>query len=72
METYLKDFRGTTLLVTHDLEEAYRLCDKILIIRQGRAEAFGSREDIFRCSPIREVEEPEVILNQGHLFYIPD
>lgn len=72
METYLKDFRGTTLLVTHDLEEAYRLCDKILIIRQGRAEAFGGREDIFRCSPIREVEEPEVILNQGHLFYIPD
>ena len=72
METYLKDFRGTTLLVTHDLEEAYRLCDRILIIRQGKAEAFGSREDIFRCSPIREMEDPEYFLNQAHLFYLPD
>lgn len=72
METYLKDFGGTTLLVTHDLEEAYRLCDRILIIRQGKAEAFGSREDIFRCSPIREMEAPEYFLNQAHLFYIPD
>lgn len=72
METYLRDFRGTTLLVTHDLEEAYRLCDRILIIRQGKAETFGSREDIFRCSPIREMEDPEYFLNQAHLFYIPD
>lgn len=72
MEIYLRDFQGTTLLVTHDLEEAYRLCDRILIIRQGRVEAFGSREEIFRCSPIREMEEPENFLNHAHLFYIPD
>ena len=38
MENYLKDFRGTTLLVTHDLEEAYRLCNRILIIRKEKAD----------------------------------
>lgn len=34
---WLGQFAGVTLLVTHNIEEAYRLCDNLLVIEQGRA-----------------------------------
>lgn len=43
----LSDYHGVTLFVTHNMEEAYRLCKKILIIDHGRIEAFGDRDEIF-------------------------
>lgn len=44
---YLKEFKGCTLCVTHNMEEAYRLCDKIAIIKTGSLETFGSKKEIF-------------------------
>lgn len=44
---YLKEFKGSTLCVTHNMEEAYRLCDKIAVIKTGSLETFGSKEEIF-------------------------
>lgn len=43
----LQSFRGTTLLVTHNVNEAYRLCDELLVIDRGRVIAFGPKRDIF-------------------------
>ncbi|HKZ47008.1 MAG TPA: ABC transporter ATP-binding protein, partial [Thermodesulfobacteriota bacterium] len=37
----------TTLFVTHDLEEAFVMGEKIAIINNGRLEQFGAREDVF-------------------------
>lgn len=37
----------TTLFVTHDLEEAFVMGDKIAIINNGRLEQFGAREEVF-------------------------
>jgi len=37
----------TTLFVTHDLEEAFIMGDKIAIINNGRLEQFGAREEVF-------------------------
>ncbi|MEK7829141.1 MAG: ABC transporter ATP-binding protein, partial [Deltaproteobacteria bacterium] len=37
----------TTLFVTHDLEEAFVMGEKIAIINNGRLEQFGTREDVF-------------------------
>lgn len=37
----------TTLFVTHDLEEAFIMGDKIAIINNGRLEQFGNREEVF-------------------------
>lgn len=48
MRSALSNFPGITLFVTHNMEEAYRLCSKLIIIDKGKSVEFGKREDIFR------------------------
>ena len=52
MEAQLQDtfasFRGPALLVTHNIEEAYRLGQRMLVLSRGRVAAFGSKEEVFR------------------------
>ncbi len=43
----LDEYPGVTLFVTHNMEEAYRVCKKILVIAHGRKEAWGNKEEIF-------------------------
>lgn len=43
----LKEFQGSTLFVTHNMEEAYRICDRIAVVNAGRIEAFGTKQVIF-------------------------
>jgi molybdate transport system permease protein len=40
-------YHGVTILVTHKLEEAYRICPKLLVLAGGQEIAFGRKEDIF-------------------------
>ena len=53
-QTFLT-YRSPTLLVTHNIEEAYRLGARLLVLSRGRVAAFGSREEIFRRPPNVEV-----------------
>lgn len=39
-------YTGTVLLVTHNIDEAYRLCNRIIIYDKGRIVQIGSKEDI--------------------------
>jgi ABC-type sulfate/molybdate transport systems ATPase subunit len=52
METQLQEtfaaYRRPALLVTHNIEEAYRLAKKMLVLSRGRIAAFGAREEILR------------------------
>ncbi|HXN72270.1 MAG TPA: ATP-binding cassette domain-containing protein [Candidatus Acidoferrales bacterium] len=48
-------YRRPALLVTHNIEEAYRLGRQLLLLSRGRAVAFGAREEVFRRPPTREV-----------------
>lgn len=41
-----KDFNLTTIIVTHDPEEALTISDKVLIINKGKIEQFGTPADI--------------------------
>ncbi|MBD1847178.1 molybdate ABC transporter permease subunit [Cyanobacteria bacterium FACHB-63] len=43
----LQEFKGVSLLVTHNLEEAYRVCDDLTVLEQGQTIAHGSKYDIF-------------------------
>ena len=44
-------FSTTMLYVTHDREEAFAISDKILIMKDGRVEAFGTPEELYRNPP---------------------
>ena len=48
-------YRRPTLLVTHNMEEAYRLGEQLLVLARGRVAAFGSKQEIFRRPPSSEV-----------------
>jgi ABC-type sulfate/molybdate transport systems ATPase subunit len=54
LETF-REYRRPTLLVTHNMEEAYRLCDRLLVLSRGRVAACGDKEEIFRHPPTVEV-----------------
>jgi molybdate ABC transporter permease protein len=43
----LSDYQGVTLFVTHNLEEAYRVCDKLLVVSGGKAIAHDVKHQIF-------------------------
>ncbi len=43
----LSTYRGVTLFVTHNLEEAYRVCNDLLVLEKGKAIASGSKHEIF-------------------------
>ncbi|WP_138501391.1 molybdate ABC transporter permease subunit [Nostoc sp. PA-18-2419] len=43
----LIDYQGVTLFVTHNMEEAYRLCPNLLVLEHGRVVHHGSKYDIF-------------------------
>jgi molybdate transport system permease protein len=59
MEAQLQEtfaaYRRPALLVTHNIEEAYRLGEKMLVLSRGRVAAFGDKEEIFRRPPTLEV-----------------
>lgn len=51
----LKDYKGVTIFVTHDINESYRISDKILIYHQGRVVANGLKQEIFDQPKVYEV-----------------
>ena len=44
----LDDYSGVTLFVTHNMEEAYRLCPSLLVLEQGKQAHHGSKYEIFQ------------------------
>ncbi|MBD2681609.1 MULTISPECIES: molybdate ABC transporter permease subunit [Nostoc] len=47
MTETLADYQGVALFVTHNMEEAYRLCPNLLVLEHGRVVHHGSKYDIF-------------------------
>jgi ABC-type sulfate/molybdate transport systems ATPase subunit len=48
-------YRRPTMLVTHNMEEAYRLGARLLVLSRGRVAASGAKERIFQRPPSVEV-----------------
>ncbi len=44
---YLDSFTGTVVLVTHNRDEAYRLCEHLVILDGGHVVERGDKEDLF-------------------------
>lgn len=47
----LIEFKGTSIFVTHNMEEAYQLCNNIIIIAGGSIDAIGHKDVIFDKPP---------------------
>lgn len=43
----LKDYEGTVVFVTHDIAEAYRVCDKIIVFDGGKAKDIRDKNVLF-------------------------
>ena len=62
VQTFIEDIRrshdASIVLTTHDLAEAERLCDDIVVLNDGRVVAHGSPEELKRLVAERHGEEP--------------
>lgn len=47
----LESYAGAVLFVTHNLEEAYRLCPTLLVLDSGGIATWGSKEEILHQPP---------------------
>lgn len=51
----LAEFQRPALYVTHNIEEAYRIATKLLVLVKGKVAANGARDEIFREPPSLDV-----------------
>ena len=51
LASVIRDYDGVSVMVTHDRDEAYQLCDNLLLLDRGRVLAGGRTRDIFQ-SPV--------------------
>lgn len=66
-----RDYRLTTIIVTHDPEEALTLSDKVLIVNQGRISQYGRPEQIIETPEndfVREFILNQLVIKRNHIF----
>ena len=54
MQTFLKDYPGDMLLVTHSRDEAFRFCDQLILLKDGKTLTIGNTRQIFEDSGLIE------------------
>lgn len=47
MKELLDQYQGTAILVTHDRDEAYQLCDTLVLMKKGKVVEVGTTREIF-------------------------
>jgi molybdate ABC transporter permease protein len=47
MTATLANYSGATLFVTHNMEEAYRVCPNLLVLEHGKAVQYDTKQEIF-------------------------
>ena len=51
MSDTLSRYNGVTLFVTHNMEEAYELCENLIILSDGMKSGEGNKKEIFKNPP---------------------
>jgi molybdate transport system permease protein len=51
----LSTYLGITLMVSHNLEEIYRICQNLLVISEGKVLSYGGKDKIFQQPTLYEV-----------------
>ena len=47
-------YDGHTLIVSHNRDEIYRLCDRVAVFTEGHVDAFDEKKTLFECPNTRE------------------
>jgi molybdate transport system permease protein len=68
----LARYGGSTLFVSHNLEEAYRVCENLVVLVKGSVAAQGPKEEIFRHPPTLEVARVTGCKNFSRACRLPD
>ncbi len=68
--------RGTAMVVsTHDLNFAASLCERVVLLREGRILAAGAIRDVLRADTVRALYDVEAVVEDhpmvGHLTVVP-
>ena len=66
-----RDYHLTTIIVTHDPEEALTLSDKVLIVNQGRISQYGRPEAIIETPEndfVKEFILNQLVIKRNHIF----
>ncbi len=50
----LRSYKGHIVFVSHNIEEAYRLCDRLIVMKQGKVDCAGNNEAIVNKPPTLE------------------
>jgi molybdate transport system permease protein len=68
----LGNYQGSTVFVSHNLEETYRVCGDLVVLAQGSVAASGPKEEIFRRPPTLEVARLTGCKNFSRALRTPD
>ena len=66
-----RDYRLTTIIVTHDPEEALTLSDKVLIVNEGEISQYGKPEEIVETPGndfVKEFILNQLIIKRNNIF----
>jgi len=47
----LSGYQGVTLFVTHNMEEVYSICNRLVVLSRGEIEAKGGTKEVFKAPP---------------------
>ncbi len=66
-----RDYRLTTIIVTHEPEEALTLSDKVLIVNEGQISQYGKPEEIIETPQndfVKEFILNQLVIKRNHIF----
>lgn len=55
MQEFLKQYQGDMLMVTHSRDEAFRFCNELMLLKDGKTLAFGDTRRLFEQPGLLEV-----------------
>lgn len=68
----LEDFDGTSIIVSHNRDEVYRISDHVAVMTDGRVDCYGDKRDIFTNPPTYQSALLTGCKNFSRVKYIDD
>jgi molybdate transport system ATP-binding protein len=68
----LSDYKGVTLFVTHNMEEAYKICNSLVVLKRGNVEASGDKKELFENPPTKATAQLTGCKNFSKASYLSD